>query len=333
MTAIIFVEILLLAGMAGFVFWFNTKKYKEMQEWRARKAEIAHLLQERAEAEKEVQELRQTSTEYSDQINAQRLTNSLLAQEEESWKQKIEMCKTHHQEMRDYYEITEEAIREKQEKEREIWFAEYKFQQEQEFLQAQKDFVEQFNMQAKVKLDIGADIAMEVAQLKKTAQAAIEVAKLREATNAQKDFYRLQIDELALEDIQELKEVMKKLNQPEVLGKLIWKVYYEKAYTDLCGRLFTKPVMGIYMITNLKNEMCYVGQAVNIQERWRQHIKRAIGAETPTQNKLYPAMAKFGAENFTFQVIEEITDRNLLDEREDYWQDFYKAKEFGYSIK
>jgi hypothetical protein len=46
-------------------------------------------------------------------------------------------------------------------------------------------------MQAKVKLDIGADIAMEVAQLKKTAQAAIEVAKLREATNAQKDFYRL----------------------------------------------------------------------------------------------------------------------------------------------
>ena len=44
-------------------------------------------------------------------------------------------------------------------------------------------------------------------------------------------------------------------------------------------------------------------------------------------------MAKFGVENFTFQVIEEITDRNLLDEREDYWQDFYKAKEFGYSIK
>jgi hypothetical protein len=53
-----------------------------------------------------------------------------LEQEEESWKQKIEMCKTHHQEMRDYYEITEQAIREKQEKEREIWFAEYKFQQE-----------------------------------------------------------------------------------------------------------------------------------------------------------------------------------------------------------
>lgn len=217
--------------------------------------------------------------------------------------------------------------------EREQWFNEYKAEQEKELQQMAKEFAEQFNAQAKVKLDIGADIASEVAQLKKTAQAAIEIAKVREAERTAKDFYRLQIDETALEDIRELREVMGRLRQPEVLGKLIWKVYYEKPYTDLCGRIFNSPKMGIYLITNLENDMCYVGQAVNVQERWRQHIKRAIGAETPTQNKLYPAMAKFGVENFTFQLIEEITDRKLLDEREDYWQDFYKAKEFGYSIK
>ena len=326
MTAIIFVEILLLAGMVGLVFWFNTKKYKEMQEWRARKSEIAHLLQEREEAEKQVQELRQTSAEYQNSVNN-------LRQETKDLTLEIALQKERCKDIQENIEYTETTLRAIKMEEREKWFTEYKSAQERELAIAAKEFVEQFNAQAKVKLDIGADIAAEIAQLKKTAQAAIEIAKMREADAAQKDFYRLQIDELALEDIQELKEVMKKLNQPEVLGKLIWKVYYEKAYTDLCGRLFTKPVMGIYMITNLKNEMCYVGQAVNIQERWRQHIKRAIGAETPTQNKLYPAMAKFGAENFTFQIIEEITDRNLLDEREDYWQDFYKAKEFGYSIK
>lgn len=326
MTAIIFVEILLLAGMVGLVFWFNTKKYKDMQEWRARKSEIAHLLQEREEAEKQVQELRQTSAEYQNSVNN-------LRQETKDLTLEIALQKERCKDIQENIEYTETTLRAIKMEEREKWFTEYKSAQERELTIAAKEFVEQFNAQAKVKLDIGADIAAEIAQLKKTAQAAIEIAKMREADAAQKDFYRLQIDELALEDIQELKEVMKKLNQPEVLGKLIWKVYYEKAYTDLCGRLFTKPVMGIYMITNLKNEMCYVGQAVNIQERWRQHIKRAIGAETPTQNKLYPAMAKFGAENFAFQVIEEITDRNLLDEREDYWQDFYKAKEFGYSIK
>ena len=326
MTAIIFVEILLLAGMIGLVFWLNTKKYKDIQEWRARKSEIAHLLQEREEAEKQVQKLRQTSAEYQNSVNN-------LRQETKDLTLEIALQKERCKDIQENIEYTETTLRAIKMEEREKWFTEYKSAQERELAIAAKEFIEQFNAQAKVKLDIGADIAAEIAQLKKTAQAAIEIAKMREADAAKKDFYRLQIDELALEDIQELKEVMKKLNQPEVLGKLIWKVYYEKAYTDLCGRLFTKPVMGIYMITNLKNEMCYVGQAVNIQERWRQHIKRAIGAETPTQNKLYPAMAKFGAENFTFQVIEEITDRNLLDEREDYWQDFYKAKEFGYSIK
>jgi hypothetical protein len=43
-------------------------------------------------------------------------------------------------------------------------------------------------------------------------------------------------------------------------------------------------------------------------------------------------MIEFGPENFTFEVIEEC-ERSRLDEREDYWQEYFKAKEFGYSIK
>ena len=78
--------------------------------------------------------------------------------------------------------------------------------------------------------------------------------------------------------------------------------------------------------------MCYVGQAANLAERWKQHIKRGLGADPITKNKLYPAMKAIGVENFSFEVIEEC-ERAKLDEREDYWQDFFKAKEFGYSIK
>lgn len=47
---------------------------------------------------------------------------------------------------------------------------------------------------------------------------------------------------------------------------------------------------GIYKITNIENKMCYVGQAANIADRWKTHIKRGIGAEAPINNKLYPAM-------------------------------------------
>jgi hypothetical protein len=43
-------------------------------------------------------------------------------------------------------------------------------------------------------------------------------------------------------------------------------------------------------------------------------------------------MMAIGVENFSFEVVEQC-ERARLDEREDYWQEYFKAKEFGYSIK
>ena len=42
-------------------------------------------------------------------------------------------------------------------------------------------------------------------------------------------------------------------------------------------------------------------------------------------------MVKEGIWNFTFEVIELCT-KDKLNNLEDYWQNFYKAKEYGYSI-
>lgn len=70
----------------------------------------------------------------------------------------------------------------------------------------------------------------------------------------------------------------------------------------------------------------------DIAERWKQHLKRGVGADPPTQNKLYPAMLDIGVENFTFELLEECTPAQLT-EREKFYTDFYKAQEFGYSIK
>lgn len=70
----------------------------------------------------------------------------------------------------------------------------------------------------------------------------------------------------------------------------------------------------------------------NLSDRWKQHIKRGVGAEAPTRNKLYPVMFEKGPENFTFEVLEEC-GRGDLDAREDYFQEFYQAMTWGYSIK
>ena len=172
-----------------------------------------------------------------------------------------------------------------------------------------------------------------LADLSAKVQAAIEAAKRQEEAETAQDFYRLNLSDIDIEEIIKLRQVTVLLRDSEPLNKVIWKVYYEKPYSDLIGRVVGSGVhTGIYKITNIENQKCYVGQAANIADRWKQHIKRGIGAEAPTRNKLYPAMLQYGVENFTFEIIEECP-RDKLNDREDYWQDYFGAREFGYSIK
>ena len=177
------------------------------------------------------------------------------------------------------------------------------------------------------------ELTQQITELQTTADAAVAAAKRAEEIKQEANFYKLQLSDLDVEEIRILRNVSPYLRDKEPLNKVIWKVYYEKPTTDLIGRVIGSGVhTGIYKITNLDNQMCYVGQAANLADRWKQHIKRGIGAETPTKNKLYPIMIALGVENFSFEVIEECP-REKLDEREDYWQEYFKAKEFGYSIK
>ncbi len=172
-----------------------------------------------------------------------------------------------------------------------------------------------------------------VALMRAKNDAAVEAAKRAEEMKNQQDYYRIQLSAADVHEIELLRQVEPYLRNTEPLNKVIWKCYYEKPTTDLIGRVVgLNAKTGIYKITEIESGKCYIGQAANIADRWKQHIKRGVGAETPTRNKLYPAMIAAGPENFTFEVV-EVCDRQLLDEREDFWQDYFKAKEFGYSIK
>ena len=178
-----------------------------------------------------------------------------------------------------------------------------------------------------------AGLSNNITILRATNDAAIAAAKRAEEMKDQQNYYRIQLSAADVKEIELLRSVEPHLRDKEPLNKVIWKVYYEKPTTDMIGRVVGSGVhTGIYKLTDITTGKCYVGQAANIADRWKQHIKRGVGAEAPTRNKLYPAMNAIGPENFTFEIIEEC-DRGKLDAREDYWQDYFKAKEFGYSIK
>lgn len=177
------------------------------------------------------------------------------------------------------------------------------------------------------------DIEKNYAKLKNQVDNATLAAKREEEKKNNIKFYQVNLSQEDKEDIEKLKEIEKKLSRPDVLNKLIYKVYLEKPTTDLVNRVIgPDSVTGIYKITNTVNQMTYVGQSVDLKARWRQHIKRGIGAETPLKNKLYPAMEEFGVWNFTFEVV-EICKKEELNEREQFWQEYFNAKTYGYSIK
>lgn len=204
---------------------------------------------------------------------------------------------------------------------------------EQQYLATMADMVETYRDKISASKDEYWKLVNQLDDLQRKVDAAVEAAKREEEMANKQEYYRLQLSKEDLDEICRLQEIVPFLRSPEPLYKVIYKMYYEKPYTDLVGRVVGSGVhCGIYKITNLQNKMCYIGQSANIAERWRQHIKRGVGAEAATRNKLYTAMKVYGVENFTFEIVEEC-ERSLLNERESYWQDYFKAKEFGYSIR
>lgn len=85
---------------------------------------------------------------------------------------------------------------------------------------------------------------------------------------------------------------------------------------------------GIYKFTNLINGKVYIGQSANIYKRYYQHREmRASGLFTK-------ALKKYGIGNFSLEVLERVDDASRLNEREQYWMDFYQCydRDKGYNI-
>lgn len=166
----------------------------------------------------------------------------------------------------------------------------------------------------------------------KATRAALIKAQIKEKQIQENiDFYCLTLPVNDRDDIQRLEKVKKDLHNPRILSMLIWQTFFQKNMTTLCNNVLgTKTVTGIYKITNLNTNMCYIGQAVDVASRWKEHAKCGLGIDTPAGNKLYAAMIEEGIWNFSWELLESC-ERALLDEKEKYYIGVYQASEFGYN--
>lgn len=176
-------------------------------------------------------------------------------------------------------------------------------------------------------------IQQQLNDLKNSLNAGIEASIRARQRKEQANFYKLQIDEADLSDVKMLQNLKASFHKPVVLSKLIWSQYFQKQMTALCDRVLGKKVIcGIYKITNLLTSECYIGQSVNVSDRWKQHCKCGLGIQAPSTNILYNAMQRDKIWNFTFELLEECS-RDKLNEKEAFWIDMYQSNKFGYNMQ
>lgn len=167
--------------------------------------------------------------------------------------------------------------------------------------------------------------------LKNTIYSAQESLLRQKEIEDKVEFYSIQLEENDKREIQIIKSIEHQLSNPRPLNMIIWTQYYSNKANELCGRVLGKNrVTGVYKITNIKNNMSYIGQAVDVKTRFKDHMKCGLGIDTPSGNRLYKAMSIDGLENFTFELIEEC-EQELLNSKERFYIDFYNTYHAGYN--
>lgn len=89
-------------------------------------------------------------------------------------------------------------------------------------------------------------------------------------------------------------------------------------------------VSGIYVILNTKTNKVYIGKALDIKKRWRQH-KYQLNGGYHSNEHLQRAWVKYGAKAFKFQKL-EYCSLDELNAREQHHIAIYKARGMCYNL-
>lgn len=90
----------------------------------------------------------------------------------------------------------------------------------------------------------------------------------------------------------------------------------------------SEKISGIYCIENIKNHKKYIGQSVDIINRWRNH-KWSLKSNKHPNNYLQASWNKYGENNFIFYILEKTL---FLNEQEEYWINKLDTYNNGYNL-
>ena len=90
---------------------------------------------------------------------------------------------------------------------------------------------------------------------------------------------------------------------------------------------------GIYKITNIINNKCYIGKSEDLAARIRRHYNSLLGGYNRNKH-MQAAYEKYGRGSFCIEILEEVGDEENINEREKYYIELYKSydPEYGYNL-
>lgn len=251
-------------------------------------------------------------TKQKKRITEQRTLNETLKQQENDIRNQCAAQQSRYDTLKDGYEVAQQGYLESLELKK------------KEFLQQYNESIEELNIERESYLS-------KLNSLKATYAASIEAKRQEAERQADIDFYRLDLPQSELSDIQLLRNIQPNFSNPRIISKLIWQTYYQPIAKNKFPMIIGKDaICGIYKITNLITEESYIGQAVNVYKRFCEHCKHGLGMDTPQGNKLYAAMLKDGLNNFSFEVLEECQPEEL-DSKEKFYIEMYCCVDYGYN--
>lgn len=76
-------------------------------------------------------------------------------------------------------------------------------------------------------------------------------------------------------------------------------------------------ISGVYKITNIETNDCYIGSSVDVKRRWSEHRRHSTWKRCPN-NKLYDDIQKYGLDKFQFQILKIVEQKYLKEIEQEF---------------
>jgi len=163
-------------------------------------------------------------------------------------------------------------------------------------------------------------------------QSLIEPILQYEKEQQQRLYYTIQVPDEYKDDIDFLlNTVSLKVKHPDIINKLVWAEYIKPYISDTFKRAQIEEKPGIYKLTSLITNKCYIGKSTNIKKRITDHFKSSIGIASIANQAVHNEILKQGYWNWTIEPI-IYCEKEKLNEFEKYYINFFKSYgEGGYN--